>query len=104
MSDWFDQGTSGIACDVLALLDSDATPLLLEMVAAGALISLGLTSDGGALAVTATVDGRWRREYFRETGELLVWLSEAVPAVTAAAKARSASSAPRSRQRGSRAR
>jgi hypothetical protein len=104
MSDWFESGRSGGAVDVPALLDNDCPQLLWAMVDAGALVSLGLTSDGGALAVTVTVDGRWRREYFRDSEELLVWLTEAVPAVTAAARARSASAEGGSRPRRSRGR
>lgn len=99
--DWFDAGGAGSRVDVAALLDSDrvqeAVGLMLE---AGALISMGTTSDGGALGFTITVDGRWRREYFRDADELLVWLGEAVPAVRAACE--SASSARRKRPRGSR--
>lgn len=100
MSDWFDAGGHGATCDVPALLDSVGANGLWELVAAGALVSLGRTSDGGALGVTVTVDGRWRREYFREADDLAVWVSEAIPAVKAACEAAAASSARRKRQRG----
>lgn len=104
MSDWFDEGRAGKAVDVVALLDSDAGNSLRDVVALGALVSLGLTSDGGALGVTITVDGRWRREYFREAEELGEWLAEALPAVRAACEALAASSEQRPRSRGRRAR
>lgn len=91
MSDWFDGGGSGKTVDAVALLDSDAGRGVHELVGAGALVSLGLTSDGGALGVTVTVDGRWRREYFRDEDELLVWVAEALPAVAAARAAQPAS-------------
>jgi hypothetical protein len=103
MPDWFDGNGTGGKCDVVALLDSAAGEMITQLVSTGALVSLGVTSDGGALALTVTVDGRWRREYFREVEPLELWLTEAVPAVRAAIEARPASSAPRSRQRGSRA-
>lgn len=103
MSDWFDAGGGGPSVDVVALLDTEGGSGLHDLVAAGALVSLGLTRDGGALGVTVTVDGRWRREYFRDADELLVWVSEALPAVRAAAEAaRAASAAQGSRSRRSR--
>lgn len=99
MSDWFDESASGTQVDVVALMDSDVAVLLWEIVDLGALLSLGRTSDGGALGVTVTVDGRYRREYFRDVEALGSWLAEAVPAVRIATEARSASSGPRQRQR-----
>lgn len=101
--DWFDGGGSGRAVDVAALLDgSGVAEALAEIVGLGALLSLGTTSDGGALGVTVTVDGRWRREYFRDVDELQGWLAEALPAVRAALEAPPASSAPPKRPRRSR--
>lgn len=97
--DWFEGGGSGSRVDVAALLDGKGWEMLQEMLSAGALISLGLTSDGGALGLTITVDGRWRREYFREAGQMELWCEEAIAPVTEAALARSASSVQRQRQR-----
>lgn len=54
------------------------------LVAEGALVSMGTTSDGGALGLTVTVDGRWRREYFRDETSLGAWIAEAIPAVKSA--------------------
>lgn len=90
--------------DVRALLDSGAADVLASIVALGALVSLGTTSDGGALGVTVTVDGRWRREYFRETEALLEWLGGAAAAVEKALLGDRPSSVPRQRQRRSRGR
>ncbi len=81
MGDWFDEGGSGSRVDAIKLLDSKAGEGLHHLVDAGALVSMGLTSDGGALGVTVTVDGRYRRSYFREEDELLAWVAEAIPAV-----------------------
>jgi hypothetical protein len=86
------------------MLDSRALDLLGVAVGAGALLSLGLTSDGGALGVTVTVDGRWRREYHRDADSLVDWLTEGLPDIIAACSARSASSAPRKRERSTRGR
>lgn len=99
MSDWFDAGRSGSPVDVEALLDGAGGEGLHALVGMGALVSLGLTSDGGALGVTVTVDGRWRREYFRSADDLDTWVVEALPAVRAALDAAAASSERGSRQR-----
>lgn len=101
MTDWFDVGGSGQPVDVPALFDGPSAEGVYALVQMGALVSLGTTSDGGALGVTVTVDGRWRREYFREAEELLGWLAEALPAVRLEleGKARTASSATRRRPR-----
>ncbi len=99
MSDWFDGGGNGSRCDVRALLDSGVSDLLSACVGVGALVSMGLTSDGGALGITITVDGRWRREYFRDAESAMTWLSDGMPAIEAAATAASSSSVSRSRSR-----
>jgi hypothetical protein len=81
-SDWFDGGSSGSEVDVEALLINEHVQRgFASIVQAGALLSLGTTSDGGALGVTITVDGTYRREYVRGEDELLTTLAEAIPAV-----------------------
>lgn len=102
--DWLDGGGNGHQVDVHEIVDAAALKGLLEMVEAGALVSLGTTSDGGALGLTVTVDGRWRREYVRNGGELVTYLAEAVPAITDALAAARPSTAPRQRQRSARTR
>jgi hypothetical protein len=82
--DWFDGAGNGQSVDAVKILDSKAGEGVHALVGAGALVSMGLTSDGGALGVTVTVDGRWRREYFRDEDALLTWVAEALPAVEAA--------------------
>lgn len=101
---WFDEGNGGTPIDVAAMLDSKSAEMIHELVAVGALVSLGLTSDGGALALTVTVDGAWRREYFREAGQMELWLEQAMAPVTDACLAKSASSGSRSRSRSARGR
>ena len=100
MPDWFDDTAAASRVDVVKMLDSTAGGGIHELVAAGALVSMGLTSDGGALGVTVTVDGRWRREYFRDEDALGLWIAEALPAVRSARGLDSPSSggAPRSRR------
>lgn len=102
MSDWLDEGASGKAVDVAAVMDSDAAPLAWRVVAAGALLSFGRTSDGGALGVTVTIDGRWRREYFRDAEDLVEWLTGAADFAEAQAEREAAGPARRKRSRGSR--
>jgi N-glycosylase/DNA lyase len=99
MDDWFSGGNSQGSVDVAALLDSVGGSGLVEMVAMGALISYALTSDGGALSITVTVDGAWRREYFRDEETLTLWVSEALPYIKDATERRIASSADAKRQR-----
>jgi hypothetical protein len=101
---WFDEGGGGSPVDVVAMFDSKAPDMITEMVGQGALVSLGLTSDGGALGLTVTVDGAWRREYFREGADLVLWLEEAMAPVADACRARSASSVGRTRTRSTRGR
>ena len=100
--DWFDGAGSGALVDAVEVLtDTTANRGVAELVEAGALVSIGKTSDGGALGVTVTVDGRWRREYFRNVDDLKAWIAEAIPAVEAARGSQNASGggAPRQRRR-----
>lgn len=97
---WFDEGGSGSPVDVQGVLDqAQIQEAIARMIAAGALISMGTTSDGGALGLTVTVDGAWRREYFRTSDDMLEWLVEAEPHVVAACEVKSASSVARRRSR-----
>lgn len=100
---WLDGNGNGNAVDVTELLDSSVVKGLAEIVEAGALLSLGTTSDGGALGLTVTVDGKWRREYVRNADELAAWLAQAVPGVTEARSSDRPSAAGRQRPRRSRA-
>lgn len=97
--DWLDGNGDGKSVDVHGAVGPEAMKGLLSMVEAGALVSMGTTSDGGALAITVTVDGRWRREYVRSGDELLAYLAEAVPAIEDLAAGSRPSAAPRSRSR-----
>jgi len=102
VSDWLDGGGNGKSVDVGAMMDSAAGPLAWEVVQAGALLSFGRTSDGGALGVTVTIDGRWRREYFRDVEELTAWLQGAADYAQSVADDLAASSSRRKRSRGRR--
>jgi hypothetical protein len=96
---WFDDGGSKDPVDVPALFDSGAPEVVWGIVAAGALVSIGTTSDGGALAVTVTLDGKWKREYFRDSDELVSWLLEARAAVDTGRPPASSGTAKRTRRR-----
>lgn len=98
-SDWFDEGGSGSPVDVGRILDTGAPDVMWEIVSAGALVSVGTTSDGGSLAVTVTLDGRWRRVYVRDGEELLGWLNAALGAVRSGPARSPAPPAPRGRGR-----
>jgi hypothetical protein len=104
VSDWLDAGGTGSAVDVAALMDSEAGPMAWRVVQAGALLSFGRTSDGGALGVTVTIDGRWRRDYFRETEELVQWLTGAAEFAEEEEARLAASPARRKRERAPRGR
>lgn len=95
--DWFDGNGSGQPADVAEILEGLGWQGVRELIEAGALVSLGLTSDGGALGFTVTVDGRWRREYFRDRDQLCLWVAEALPAVQEARGIRQPSSGSRRR-------
>lgn len=96
---WLDGGTSGSPVDVTKCLDNSAFRLVCEVIEAGALVSFGTTSDGGALGITITVDGAWRREYVRDETEFELLMSEAAPEVIEAATQARASAAQRKRSR-----
>lgn len=96
---WFDDGGSGSSVDVAALMDSAVIDHIAGIIAAGALVSMGTTSDGGALGITVTLDGRWKRTYVRHTEEAVDWLTAARQAVELEADRPTASSAPRPRKR-----
>lgn len=103
MSDWFDGAGSGALVDAVEVLtETNANRGVAELVEAGALVSLGKTSDGGALGVTVTVDGRWRREYFRNVEDLKAWIAEATVAVADAKGRQPASGGQGNRSRRSR--
>lgn len=100
--DWFEGGGRGKRVDVAGLMDSEGGTAILQLAAEGCLVGLGLTRDGGALGVTLTVNGRWRREYFRDSEDLDEWMAEAVPAIRSALERLAASSEPGTRAKGRR--
>jgi hypothetical protein len=99
-ADWFDDGGTGSPVDVPALLDSEVPALMGRCCQAGALVSMGTTSDGGAMSITVTLDGRWKRQYFRDAEEAITWLGQAAEAVELEAERLAASQGPRGRGRG----
>ena len=79
---WLSKNGAGSEVDVTELIgDTVVAKALAELIQLGPLVSMGTTRDGGTLSVTVTVDGEYRRDYFRNRDELLTWLAEAVPGV-----------------------
>lgn len=76
---WFDSGGTGNGslADVPLVLDPAALDAIVRLVVRGALVSIGTTRDGGAVGVTVTYDGAWRREYFRAADDLAKFLDGA---------------------------
>lgn len=96
---WFDEDGNGSEVDVAALMDSGVPEVIWRIVTAGALVSIGRTSDGGALGVTVTLDGRWRRGYFRDAEDATDWLLRAAQGVEQEAERPTASSGRQKRTR-----
>lgn len=80
--EFFSDGTHDAVCDVPAIFDSSVPDLCAELVQMGVLVSIGTTRDRGALSITVTSDGRWRRGYFRSSEDATDWLRLAVSAVS----------------------
>lgn len=97
---WGSDTVAGGPVDVAKMLDNKAQDLLWEIAQLGALVSLSLTSDGGALLVSVTVDGETGREYFRDPETLIDWLTDSVDPIAKACETARASRAQRKRGRG----
>jgi hypothetical protein len=80
--DFFSDGGAAAPADVPAFFDSDVPQLVGELVSLGVLVSIGTTRDRGAVSITVTNDGHWRREYFRASSDATDWLRLAVAAVS----------------------
>lgn len=75
---WSEGGKrKGQTVDPAALLDTGAIGVLCDLLRDGALVSFGLSRDGGSMSCTVTFDGEWDREWFRDTAELGGWLMDA---------------------------
>ena len=81
-TDFFSDGGTASIADVPAFFDSGITKLIAELVEMGVLVSVGTTRDRGAISITVTSDGRWRRDYFRDTQDAADWLGLAITAVS----------------------
>lgn len=79
MSDAFFAGATGASiADVHAIFDSDLPVLVAELVSMGILVSIGSTRDRGAISIGITMDGKRRREYFRDSPAATDFLRSAV--------------------------
>jgi hypothetical protein len=81
VNDWFDGDRGNALVDVVEMMSEGADVNLFRCVQSGALISVGMTRDGGAVSVTVTLDGKWRREYFHDANQLTLWSEAAAEAV-----------------------
>jgi len=78
---FFDGGRSAGVVDLSALLDATFTELLRDLVGIGVLVSIGRSRDAGALSITVTSGGRWRREWLRTDEDVHDFLKEAITAL-----------------------
>lgn len=79
------------------MLDASAVEYIASLIAAGALVSLYRTRDGGAFGVAVTLDGEAEKEYHRTREELTEWLREVDQAVTELLASAPSSKRPRKR-------
>lgn len=84
---WFDSERSNAVVDVVAMMSDGADVNLFRCVQNGALVSIGMTRDGGAVSVTVTLNGQWKREYFHDPDQLTLWSESAAAGVAAAVAA-----------------
>lgn len=99
MADWFDEGEQAKSpVDTFALL-SDLHEDLARLTKLGAMVSLFASSDGGALGLSVTCDGRSRRTYGREYEDFVEFVHGATEAMAAEAERRDRSPRRRSRSR-----
>jgi len=102
VDDFFNARKTGEAVNLPDCLDATFTEFLIQLVDAGALVSVGTTRDGGALSLTVTYDGEWRREYLTSSDEIHEYMKFAAVSVEARGGRPPAPTDPRSRNRGRR--
>lgn len=81
--DFFSDGNHASVCDVSSFFDSSVPKLIGDLVSLGVLVSVGTTRDRGAVSITVTSDGRWRRDYFRSSDDAADWLGLAAASLRA---------------------
>lgn len=84
VTDWFDQDrATGDPLDPAIVVEAGNVGAILDVVRLGAMVSVSLTRDEGAVRIAVTNDGKSKAEYFRDPMELGSWLVNAHKAVTA---------------------
>jgi len=78
----FKVGKGKVQVNLEEVITSSVAELLIDIISKGALVSMGLSRDGGALACTVTLNGEWDREWFRTEEELVEWMAEAADLVS----------------------
>ena len=81
--DWFSAGRSGNRLAVSEMLSPAVLDAAVRLLDTGALWSICVSRDGGALGVTVTHDGEWRREWFTNSDELAAWLDSGATYIAA---------------------
>lgn len=67
---------AGAVVDPATVLEPGVVGRLHELLALGALVSFGLSRDGGSMSATVTYNGEWDREWFRDPVELGAWFRD----------------------------
>lgn len=67
MGDWRKRSRGrGEVLDTAIMFEPGVLESLQRVVRTGALVSFGLSRDGGSLSCTVTFDGEWDRQWFRD--------------------------------------
>lgn len=100
---WSDRvkAASGDPVSPALVLEPGVVGMLVAVLELGALVSFGVSRDGGSMSCTVTFNGAWDREWFREPQPLFDWLTAAAAAIEeepAAPAGSSTNGAPRRRR------
>jgi hypothetical protein len=82
VTDWFSEAAKpGASIDPDTVLDGTNLDAIERLMVAGAMVSLSVTRDGGAVRIAVTYEQKTRPEYFRSAEDALPWLTNALRAV-----------------------
>lgn len=75
MDDWFESGRGGALLPVHEMFTAGVVDAVIRLLEQGALVSVCVSRDGGAIGFTVTSDGRWSRQWFREPAQAEEWMT-----------------------------
>lgn len=80
---WTDRSksSSGDRINPAVMLEPGCVGVLCSLLDTGALVSFGMSRDGGSMSCTVTFNGAWDREWFRDPQPLHDWLAAAFVAI-----------------------